>query len=267
MLEKILNQFNLEKKKSPLEKQGFKPYELPLENGIKFVARDKQGELELILEKNSQEQENFKKYAPVGTKFIFSKKDDWSADNRDSTKPILRHGNFKTAWNLLDYMHEAGHLNNLELGEAARKAYYEYELKKAANVNRAGIKPWLKALRDKKQAYLAMELANWDFAVSRIKELEDRFQINLLNRMGSEEEIKKYIKKKIDSWKQGFIHDLGASTVLTEEQMDEHLGPWLDREEPRWEKDNWPWKWHKGKWIMPGDKRDEPDDSRPESNI
>jgi len=80
MLDNLLNKLSIDKKKSQLERQGFKPVELPLENGINFSAEDKQGELQALLKRDGQELFDFKSLTPAETIFVYNPDNKWSVD-------------------------------------------------------------------------------------------------------------------------------------------------------------------------------------------
>ncbi len=275
MLENIINKFRPEtirnrtdKKKSLLEKQGFKPYELMLENGIKLEARDKQGELELILEKDGQELFDFKSLVPQETKFVYKPNDRWSIDRKNPKEPILNFVDFKSMVNLLLYLHEVGHLNNPELADALTKAKAVYNEERKKDETNDWPKSRYQALYNKRKAVLLSERKAFIYALRKIKELEENFKINIFDRIGQPREILKKIKYCVNEEENKILGDLHDENITDKKELVKHLNSALDEDKVLpWQKDrpesstgDWAWKRRNGKWVRAPEESGESND-------
>ncbi len=268
MLENFKNKLGFDIKKSPLEKQGFKSFEMPLENGIKFAVRDKQGELELILEKDDKELLNFRSLAPAETKFVYNQDNKWSINRENQKQPILNFSDFKKMVNLLQFLHEVGHLNNPELSDALAKTKAVYNEEREKDKTNAFPKSRYQALYNKRKAVLLSERKAFVYALRKIKESEENFKINIFDRIGQPREILRMIKHCINVEENNILGDLNDENITNKKELVKHLNFLLDENKilpwqkgrPESHTGGWAWKWRDGKWVRAPEESSESSD-------
>lgn len=229
MLKELLRILKKEKE------QVFQDYELEFENGIKFVAQAKEEKLEFKLQRNGKVLFDLKSFAPLGTEFKFSPKDEWenwimickefpqNGKCFEETRMIVMVGKFYGIENLLDLLHEIGHLNYKELIDLAWTARLRYADEVMKDKLRAYPLSRLIAMKEEREQVLYSERQAWAFALRKVRELERRFGIDIFKRIGKAEDVKRYVDICLNKYEQGYLNELYNLYIYTKEQMENYF--------------------------------------------
>lgn len=176
------------------EKPAFQPFEVQFENGVCFaVSQHSENELDIKLTKNSEVVYDFKdpECVPKGTKFFFNPSTRWSADIDLNGKgdPFVNCENFRGIEDIpLSLFHELGHLNHLEETKAGAVAFKEFDERKKSH---PPLTP--DEIIRMHETVLRSERLAFEWALKKTKELEQKFGITILSKIGREEEIQEII--------------------------------------------------------------------------
>lgn len=217
----------LEKINKPKE-QLSGPREINFENGIKLEISlaDAKPDLQFKLTKNGTEIHDFKTDAPEGTKIELSPKNKWEADSDSQTIYV---GKYKDADGILSFLHEAGHLHDkvsADLVFTAKRRHAEEMIKDKQNHYP---EDRLLAMNKEREIVISAERNAWSFALKKTRQLEKKFDISILKRIGNVDDVIKHVNSFLGTYEQSYLDELYNIDIFTKEEM-EKLFAKLDKQ-------------------------------------
>lgn len=195
------------------------PREIVFENGTKLAisieGADKKPQFKLI--KDGVEIYDLKSEAPEGTKIELSPENKWAANHGSNTIYV---GRYEDADGILSFLHEAGHLRDevsADLVFTARRRHAEEFIEDKEDQ----FPPKrLSAMSEARKTEILDERNAWAFALKRTRQLEKKFGISILKRMGKVEDLVQYINKSLNSHEQFYLNELYHIDIFTKEEME-----------------------------------------------
>jgi len=190
--------------------------------GMELVVVINQDEPSVILQETGTPVLDFRSFAPEGTRLVFSPSDKWGADPRigSNNPPRLSIGKFKGPQAVLDFLHECGHLHDaasVDLAKTAEDRYAQQYFGKSPN----DVSPErLEALSIRHQMIQYAERNAWEYSLSRVRELDERFGLDIIGKMGGEYGVVSYINFFLRNYEQHTkteLEYLGFGLIVPEE--------------------------------------------------
>ncbi len=202
------------------------PREIEFENGVKFVTKISDDVPELKFIKNNEDVLDLISLAPKDTKVVFDIANKWQAKVKLKEINV---GEFKDVDYILSFLHEAGHLHNVGDSEIASDVMRKYAKESFEDKNNAYPKSRLIAMEEERKAVIKSERNAWAYALRQARKIERELEINIFEKIGKAEDIRKYVNKFLETYEQGYVDVLYDLYIYNKKQMEE-LFEELDKE-------------------------------------